>query len=84
MEEKNYRDLFTELESYERKGIYMSLDGYRASALQIVTACMMKEEGSYMRDYIISREGNIEALTFTDINECRQEEMPLSKAGLKV
>ena len=45
---------------------------------------MMKEEGSYMRDYIISREGNIEALTFTDINECRQEEMPLSKAGLKL
>lgn len=69
MEEAVYRDLFAELEKYEQKGIDISIDGYRASPLQIVTAYMTKEEGTYMRDYILSREGNIEALTFTDINE---------------
>lgn len=69
MEEAVYRDLFAELEKYEQKGIDISIDGYRASPLQIVTAYMTKEEGTYMRDYILNREGNIEALTFTDINE---------------
>ena len=68
MDETVYRELFTELEDYEQKGIDISIDGYRASPLQIVTAYMMKEEGTYMRDYVLSREGNIEALIFTDIN----------------
>ena len=56
MDETIYRDLFAELEKYERKGIDISIDGYRASPLQIVTAYMTKEEGTYMRDYVLSRE----------------------------
>lgn len=60
--------MFTELETYERKGIDILLDGHHASALQIVTAHMVKEEGSYMRDYILGGDGNIAQLTFTDIN----------------
>ena len=74
MDETIYRDLFAELEKYERKGIDISIDGYRASPLQIVTAYMTKEEGTYMRDYVLSREGNIEAWAFTDINESHQAE----------
>ena len=72
MDETIYRDLFAELEKYERKGIDISIDGYRASPLQIVTAYMTKEEGTYMRDYVLSRDGNIEALVFTDINDSQQ------------
>lgn len=83
-EERIYRELFTELEDYARKGIDMSLDGCRATPLQIVTACMMKEEGTYMRDYVISREGNIESLTFTDVNGYRLEEIPPQEAGQKI
>lgn len=74
MDETAYRNLFTELEQYERKGIDISIDGYRASPLQIVTAYMTKEEGTYMRDYVLSREGYIEALAFTDIKDCQQAE----------
>ncbi len=74
MDETIYRDLFAELEKYERKGIDISIDGYRASPLQIVTAYMTKEEGTYMRDYVLSREGNIEALSFTDIKDSYQAE----------
>lgn len=51
-EESVYRELYAELEKYERKGVDMLLDGYQASPLQIVTACMAKEEGTYMRDYV--------------------------------
>ena len=54
---------------YEKRGIDMLLDGYQASPLQIVTAHMVKEAGTYMRDYTMSGDGNIETLRFTDINE---------------
>lgn len=67
-----YRDLFAELKKYEQKGVNISIDGYPASPLQIVTAHMAKEEGTYMRDYVLGREGNIEALIFTDINDSIQ------------
>ena len=77
MDETVYRDMFAELEGYEKRGIDISLDGYHASALQIVTAHMTKEEGTYMRDYDIDRDGRIEALRFTDINEnSRAEDTP--------
>ena len=72
MNETVYRDLFAELEKYEQKGIDISIDGYHASPLQIVTAYMTKEEGTYMRDYVLSRDGNIEAPVFTDINDSQQ------------
>ena len=83
MDETVYRDMFAELEGYEKRGIDISLDGYHASALQIVTSHLTKEEGTYMRDYDIDRDGRIEALRFTDINEnSRAEDTPFIPAGL--
>ena len=70
-----YRNLYAELENYERKGIYMLIDGYQASPLQIVTAYMAKEAGTYMRDYVMNPAGNIEALAFTNITRYRQAEL---------
>ena len=75
MDETVYRDLFAELEKYEKRGVDISLDGYRASELQMVKAHMTKEEGTYMREYDISREGCIEALRFPDINDHSRAEM---------
>lgn len=77
MNETCYRDMFTELEGYEKKGVGILLDGYRASALQIVTAHMIKEEGTYMRDYVIDRDGSIAELRFTDIQDHSRAETPL-------
>ncbi len=66
-EEEVYRELYAELENYESKGIDILIDGCQASPLQIVTAYMTKEEGTYMRDYVMDVEGNIESLAFTDV-----------------
>ncbi len=74
-DETVYKKLYAELENYERKGVNILIDGYQASPLQIVTAYMAKEEGTYMRDYVMDPSGNIEALAFTNINEYRQAEM---------
>lgn len=68
-DERTYKTLYEELEQYEENGIEIMMDGDPATPLQIVTAYMTKEEGTYMRDYEISPEGNIESLSFTYINE---------------
>ena len=54
-EEAVYRELYAELENYERRGVDIMIDGYQASPLQIVTAYMTRVKG------------NIETLAFTDI-----------------
>lgn len=74
---ETYRSLYKELEQYEDQGVDILIDGYRASPLQIVTAYMAREEGTYMRDYVLDQEGNIESLTFTNIvNSIRTEITP--------
>lgn len=75
MNETDYRNLYAELEQLEERGVDMTIEGYKASPLQIVTAFMTKEEGTYMRDYILSKEGNIEALMFTNINSHGQADI---------
>ena len=68
MEERElYKDLYAELEKYENRGVSIRLNNQPASPMQIVTACMLKEEGSYMRDYVLNPEGNIESLAFINI-----------------
>lgn len=66
----NYRycQLYEELEHFEKNGIPMQIDGTQASPMQIVTALMLREEGGYMRDYILNPKGYIESLTFVKIN----------------
>ena len=63
------------IRGYEEKGVDIVMDGYPMSPLQIVTAYMAREEGTYMRDYVIDPEGRIESLVFTDVNHNRQAEI---------
>lgn len=62
--------LYTELTDYERHGIGILIDGRYASPMQVVKALMVREDGSYMRDYELDSSGNIENLSFVDINKC--------------
>lgn len=67
-----YRDLYNEMENYEKHGVNMILDGSQASPMQIVAAHMAREQGCYMRDYIIDPNGYIESLVFVNINNNNQ------------
>lgn len=69
MNENNFQALYTELEKYENSGISMKLDNYPASPMQIVTAHMVKEESSYMRDYVWDEQGHVRELRFYNILE---------------
>lgn len=68
-EEKTYQELFSELENYERHGIGMLLNGCPASPQQIVTAHMVRESTSYMRDYIWGDDGQVEELCFNQLED---------------
>ena len=69
MKEETYKLLFTELEKYEGSGISMTLDSYPASPMQIVTAHMVREDPSYMRDYVWDEKGHVRKLDFYNIGD---------------
>lgn len=69
MNEKNYKELYAELEEYENSGVCMRLNNYPASPMQIVTAHMVREDSSYMRDYVWDEKGHVRELTFYNILE---------------
>lgn len=66
--EKEYRELFEELSKYEKAGIRMEIDGIPASPLQIVSAHMVREEKTYMRDYIAESNGVIKKVNFQQLD----------------
>ena len=41
--ERNYQSLFSELAGYEKKGVYMLMNGVPASPMQIVQAHIVRE-----------------------------------------
>ncbi len=73
-ENKSYQELFSELTKYEKSGVRMQIDGISASPLQIVSAHMIRENSSYMRDYIMNEEGKITELDFYEVATRKKED----------
>lgn len=69
----SYQKFYTELEGFERNGVCLLLDGNHASPMQVVRAHMVREEGSYMRDYEVDQDGHIETLSFINIDNRRKK-----------
>lgn len=61
---KKYQDLYSELSGYEKKGVYIYINGAPASPLQVVNAHIMREDEVYMRDYVLNEKGDIKELCF--------------------
>ncbi len=68
----SYEKLYTELEDFEKNGVCILIDGSYASPMQVVKAHMVRETGSYMRDYELDKEGHIESLSFININRKKE------------
>lgn len=66
-QDQKAKTLFEELTEFERKGVYISLNGLPASPMQIVQAHIMREDVSYMRDYVMNEKGDIKGLGFHNI-----------------
>lgn len=67
--DRRFRTLFTELTDYEKKGVTMLINGMPASPMQIVQAHIMREESSYMRDYVLNDKGDVKELGFNDVKD---------------
>ena len=52
IEDEECRRLFAELSEYERMGVRMKINGHPASPLQIASEYAVKENLTYMRDYV--------------------------------
>jgi hypothetical protein len=63
-----HKNLYFELREYEELGVLIVIDGHMASPLQIVKAHMIKEAGTYMRDYEMNSNGGLEALAFHEVS----------------
>lgn len=67
MNQETYQKLYAELEEYENSGIRIKLNDYPASPMQIVSALMVREESSYMRDYVWDDKGQVKELAFHNV-----------------
>lgn len=66
-DEQKFQKMFTELTAYEKKGVFMVMNGLPASPMQIVQAHIMREDAVYMRDYVLNDKGDIKELCFHDV-----------------
>lgn len=69
MESEECRDLYAELSEYERRGIHMKMNGMPASPLQIASAYAVRENLSYMRDYVADEEGKVTEVCFVELDD---------------
>lgn len=62
-----YFDLKEELESYEKKGVRISINGRQAPPRRAAQVCCFETDGDYMRDYIIDDSGRIVEIGFDKV-----------------
>lgn len=61
--------LRSELQSYERAGTHLYLDGHPGTADEIARACLLSEDSAYMRDFIGDEHECITEIHFIKIAE---------------
>ena len=67
--ETTIQKLESELETYQSCGISLLLEGRESSPASIVNACMVAENGTYMRDYIQDERGMFDTINFNFVSE---------------
>lgn len=67
---KKNKDIFLkELESYERAGIPLQLNGMPSTPKKIVKAHKVAEDVTYMRDYVRDTKGRLKSLGFDSVRD---------------
>ena len=66
---QKYVKLSKELREYKNKNVNLLLEGRDSTPQEIASACMVMEEGSYMREYVGNEDGVIIEIRFNRITE---------------
>lgn len=67
MTDQEYLSLLDELQQLEDKGMSLNIDGNPASSVDVVHAHMVRENSTYMRDYIPNDDGVYTQLGFNKV-----------------
>lgn len=67
------KPLKDELKEYQKMGIGLYLEGNPSTPKNIARACMIAEDGGYMRDYTEDEKGRIAKVNFEHIRELSGE-----------
>lgn len=67
VQKKEYTELYKEMEVLEEHGIHIVLEGTPTTAFRVVQAHMIKEDGAYMRDYVLDEDGHLKEVRFNNI-----------------
>lgn len=70
---KSIKPLKDELKEYQKMGIGLYLEGNPSTPKNIARACMIAEDGGYMRDYTEDEKGRIAKVNFDHIRELSGE-----------
>lgn len=62
-------ELIEELQTYELYGIPIILEGKQSTPIKIAVACVLKDEITYMRDYVEDEKGGLAQLRFDRIEK---------------
>ena len=65
---KNGQPLLVELQNYEQQGISIWLEGSLSSSNEVTNAMCVREDVSYMRDYVFQK-GELSELRFDKITK---------------
>ncbi|MCF0132486.1 MAG: hypothetical protein HUJ72_01325 [Blautia sp.] len=66
---KHKKVLKKELQQYQEQGVSLYLDGELSTPKSIAKACLIAENGVYMRDYSEDEKGRIACVSFDFIKE---------------
>jgi len=64
---QKYAKLIKELREYKSKQVDLLLEGRQSTPQQIANACLVREEGCYMREYVGDEDGAIVEIRFNKI-----------------
>lgn len=68
-QKQKYVKLTKELREYKNKQVNLYLEGRDSTPQEIANACVIMEEGSYMREYVGNEDGIIIEIRFDKITE---------------
>ena len=57
-------EMTAELKGYVREGVSLWLDGQRCSPGRAASACLLREDSCYMRDYVCDEQNRVVAIHF--------------------
>ena len=64
----SYYDMKKELETYERRGIVISLEGEKINAEKVAHMCCLEGHRDYMRDYVMDDDDRLIEIGFNKVS----------------